>query len=118
MTYTPNADFNGTDTFTYTITDADGDTSTATVTITVTRSADLEIDKIDRQDSASERGGKKPSVIRIDYDLCEYTGVCSQVCPEDVHDFRNGQSIVIKPDDCTECWICVENCVSGAIEIG
>ena len=30
--YTPNADFNGTDSFTYTITDADGDTDTATVT--------------------------------------------------------------------------------------
>ncbi|WP_348713674.1 Ig-like domain-containing protein, partial [Tenacibaculum sp. 190524A05c] len=33
--YTPNADFNGTDSFTYTITDADGDTDTATVVITV-----------------------------------------------------------------------------------
>ena len=29
--YSPNADFNGTDSFTYTITDADGDTDTATV---------------------------------------------------------------------------------------
>ena len=35
FTYTPNAGFNGVDTFSYTITDADGDTSTATVTITV-----------------------------------------------------------------------------------
>ncbi|MEQ3655198.1 MAG: Ig-like domain-containing protein, partial [Dokdonia sp.] len=33
--YTPNPDFNGTDTFTYTITDSNGDTSTATVTVTV-----------------------------------------------------------------------------------
>ncbi|MFY7711275.1 beta strand repeat-containing protein, partial [Tenacibaculum sp. MEBiC07804] len=30
FSYTPNADFNGTDSFTYTITDADGDTDTAT----------------------------------------------------------------------------------------
>jgi hypothetical protein len=35
VTYTPNANFNGADSFTYTITDNDGDTSTATVTITV-----------------------------------------------------------------------------------
>ncbi|WP_291083328.1 Ig-like domain-containing protein [Flavobacterium sp. BFFFF1] len=35
VTYTPNANFNGTDSFTYTITDANGDTSTATVFITV-----------------------------------------------------------------------------------
>ncbi|MBC7163283.1 MAG: retention module-containing protein, partial [Immundisolibacter sp.] len=33
--YTPNADYNGPDSFTYTITDADGDTDTATVNITV-----------------------------------------------------------------------------------
>ncbi len=36
FTYTPNADFNGTDGFTYTLTDSDGETTTATVTITVT----------------------------------------------------------------------------------
>jgi large repetitive protein len=35
ITYTPNANFNGTDTVTYTITDGNGGTSTATVTITV-----------------------------------------------------------------------------------
>ncbi|MGK4567259.1 Ig-like domain-containing protein [Flavobacterium sp. 3HN19-14] len=35
ITYIPNADYHGTDTFTYTITDADGQTSTATVTVTV-----------------------------------------------------------------------------------
>ena len=36
FTYTPAADFNGSDSFTYTITDTDGETSTATVTIAVT----------------------------------------------------------------------------------
>ena len=35
VTYTPNADYNGADSFTYTITDANGDTSTATVNLTV-----------------------------------------------------------------------------------
>ena len=35
FTYTPDANYNGPDSFTYTITDADGDTSTATVTVTV-----------------------------------------------------------------------------------
>jgi large repetitive protein len=36
ITYTPNANFNGTDTITYTISDGKGGTSTATVTVTVT----------------------------------------------------------------------------------
>ena len=35
-TYTPNGDFNGTDSFTYTATDVNGDTETQTVTVTVT----------------------------------------------------------------------------------
>jgi ELWxxDGT repeat protein len=35
ITYTPDADFNGSDTFTYRLTDADGETGEATVSITV-----------------------------------------------------------------------------------
>ncbi|MDD7914578.1 Ig-like domain-containing protein [Polaribacter sp. MSW5] len=41
ITYTPLADFSGSDSFTYTITDADGDTSTATVTVNVTSINDV-----------------------------------------------------------------------------
>ncbi|MBU3003891.1 retention module-containing protein, partial [Paraglaciecola arctica] len=41
FTYTPVADFVGTDTFTYTITDADGDTSTATVTVNIANDNNL-----------------------------------------------------------------------------
>ena len=36
LTYTPNADFNGTDTITYTISDGNGGTATSTVDVTVT----------------------------------------------------------------------------------
>ncbi len=35
LTYTPDADFNGTDTFSYTVSDGNGGTDTATVTVTV-----------------------------------------------------------------------------------
>ena len=35
ITYTPDADFNGSDSFTYTISDGNGGTDTATVTVTV-----------------------------------------------------------------------------------
>jgi ferredoxin len=76
-----------------------------------------DIDKIDRADSASQRAKKAP-VIRIDYDLCENSGCCVQVCPEDVIETRAGQSVIVQPVKCTECWICVENCAAGAVEIG
>ncbi len=75
-----------------------------------------EFDKIDRQEKASEQVQR--AVIRIDADLCENTGVCVEVCPEDVLEAGTGHSVVAKPDACTECWICVENCTSGAIDIG
>ena len=75
-----------------------------------------ELDKIDKSEKANEQ--ERLVVIRIDHDLCEATGVCAEVCPEDVIEHVDGHTTVIRPEACTECWICVENCVSGAIEIG
>jgi MinD superfamily P-loop ATPase len=77
-----------------------------------------EVDKIDRQENANDKAAAKRPIVRIDYDLCDETGACAQVCPEDVFESRDSQVQVLKPDACTECWICVENCVSGAIDIG
>lgn len=73
--------------------------------------------KIDTQESAADRQAAT-AVIRIDFDLCEATGVCVEICPEDVLEEVDGSPRVIKAEACTECWLCVENCVSGAIEIG
>ncbi len=55
--------------------------------------------------------------VTINYQLCEATGVCEQVCPEDVFMHTEGVTKVIQPSACTQCWICVDNCVAGAIEI-
>ena len=46
VTYTPNTDFNGSDTFTYTVTTAAGDTETATVNVTVNAVADVADDTL------------------------------------------------------------------------
>ncbi|MET1077860.1 MAG: Ig-like domain-containing protein, partial [Pseudomonas sp.] len=43
FTYTPNANYNGADSFTYSLTDANGDVSTATVTVNVTPVNDLPV---------------------------------------------------------------------------
>ena len=66
-------------------------------------------------------GGEAPAKgsvrVLIDQEACEHTGVCEQVCPEDVFLFDNGISRVIRAHNCTYCWICVEQCVSGAITL-
>jgi len=55
FTYTPAANYNGTDSFTYTITDADGDTSTATVNLTVNSQDDVPV-AVDAYARVSEEG--------------------------------------------------------------
>lgn len=55
--------------------------------------------------------------ITIDHDLCETTGACAMVCPEDVIELVDGKPIIVNALGCTNCWICVENCPSGAIEL-
>ena len=54
VTYTPNPDWNGVDTFTYTVTDG-ALTDTATVTVTVTAVNDAPV-AVDDADSISEDG--------------------------------------------------------------
>ncbi len=56
VTYTPAADFTGTDTFTYTISDGNGGSDTATVTVTVTNVNDPP-DALDDPATATEDGG-------------------------------------------------------------
>jgi len=55
--------------------------------------------------------------VKIDYDLCENTGCCESVCPEDVFEIDRGRTLVVNPAACTNCWFCVDNCVSNAVEI-
>ena len=55
--------------------------------------------------------------IQINYDICESSGVCAMVCPEDVIEYENGRIEITNKLACTDCWICIENCTAGAIEI-
>jgi NAD-dependent dihydropyrimidine dehydrogenase PreA subunit len=58
-----------------------------------------------------------PVSISIDQDLCEATGVCATVCPDDVFKHEDGRTEVVNSGACIYCWLCVENCTSGAVEI-
>ena len=55
--------------------------------------------------------------ISIDYDLCESTGVCATICPDDVFLHENGRTEIVNARACIFCWLCVESCTSGAVEI-
>jgi len=55
--------------------------------------------------------------VHIDVDLCENTGCCSAVCPEDVLAVEDGRTQIVDQQKCTSCWICVDNCIAGAIDV-
>ena len=57
FTYTPNANFNGTDSFTYTASDGTAASNVATVTITVTGVNDAPVAVDDSDDDRRRRGG-------------------------------------------------------------
>ena len=67
-TYTPTADFNGSDSYTYTITDNNGATSTATVTVTVTavNDAPTATSASITTDEDTTSAGVTPSVTDVD----------------------------------------------------
>ena len=73
--------------------------------------------KIDIQEDGRDQETQKASPIRIDYDVCDDTGACVLVCPEDVIERINGITKVVRGAACTECWLCVENCPSSAVEM-
>jgi ferredoxin len=75
-----------------------------------------ELERIDTQETARDQK-TTASPIKIDLDACDDTGACVLVCPEDVIEAVNHRSAIVRPEACTECWICVENCPSAAIEM-
>ncbi len=67
--YTPNADFNGTDTFTYEVSDGSGGTATATVTITVNPVNDAPVANDDTGTTAEDTPLNGTTVLSNDTDV-------------------------------------------------
>ncbi|MEM7455250.1 MAG: Ig-like domain-containing protein [Planctomycetota bacterium] len=68
FTYTPDPEFNGTDSFTYIVTDTEGDSSTATVTIVVTATNDAPV-AIDDSATTNEDDPANIDVVANDTDI-------------------------------------------------
>lgn len=54
--------------------------------------------------------------IKIDYDLCDGSGDCVEVCPTVVYELVDNKSTAPEIDECIECCACVEACPTNAIE--
>ena len=71
VTYTPNTDFIGTDTFDYTVCDTLGNCSTSTVTVVVTATQDLDSDNdgiLDTWEDLNKDGDNNPATAATDSD--------------------------------------------------
>ena len=55
--------------------------------------------------------------LRIDADLCENSGTCFAMYPEDVFEETPRGIEIANARACTDCWICVDNCASAAISL-
>ncbi len=58
---------------------------------------------------------KKVPVLNLK--LCNKCGECSQICPMEVIDFKEGEYPIFGRKDCVSCLCCMETCPCHAIDI-
>ena len=57
------------------------------------------------------------SSLVLNQDKCIGCGLCTEVCPHNVFELRQGNAEIIDFNACMECGACVNNCPSNAIEV-
>ena len=53
----------------------------------------------------------------INQKKCKGCGNCVEICPSEVYRIELDRSIAVCPEDCIECWACVNQCPPGAIQL-
>jgi len=51
----------------------------------------------------------------VDREKCNGCGNCADVCPGEVYEIQTDKSNPIHPEDCIECWACVNQCQTESI---
>ena len=51
----------------------------------------------------------------IDFACCNGCGTCREICPSDVFTGDGAYVRADRPEDCIECWACVQQCPCEAI---
>ncbi len=57
------------------------------------------------------------SVLRVDYDLCDYCGVCVEVCPMQIIKITENRVEMVGADSCMECQLCEVECRKQALTL-
>ena len=55
-------------------------------------------------------------ILQFHKEQCVFCGKCVQVCPEGVHEIREGRHAVNR-EHCKTCGKCVEECLYGALSL-
>ena len=54
---------------------------------------------------------------RVDAEKCNGCGNCAKVCPSEIYEIRENKSDSIHPEECIECWACVNQCQTESIRL-
>lgn len=53
----------------------------------------------------------------IDEEKCKHCGECIDVCPTEVFESQNDQTVVARPADCLGCESCISVCPEEAVTV-
>jgi NAD-dependent dihydropyrimidine dehydrogenase PreA subunit len=53
----------------------------------------------------------------IDSGKCNGCGNCAEICPSEVYEMEEDKSNPVHPEDCVECWACVNQCQTESIQL-
>ena len=55
--------------------------------------------------------------VTIDYDKCQNSKQCFEVCPVGVFEKKDGKIVVVRPEDCALCRACEASCPHDAVKV-
>jgi ferredoxin len=63
------------------------------------------------------RSEPRMSALKVDYHLCDYCGVCVEVCPMQIIRINDKCIEMVGADSCMECQLCEVECSKQALTL-